>query len=439
MKLWKKVTIICGVIAVALFALYFFVYLGDTDFGSSYKSHVQKVMQMEQTNLDSPISGIRTGVYRKASSLGMNEFECTDDGIYYTVYSLPCKYTIDSGKVIDSYCDYIFFCPHDSDTMIKLCGRPDCTHNTLECNAAFPRFSGGGITYFDGHLYVIADDSASYWLPALWRMNLDGSGRKMVLQSSELAFRYDTFTAPYFQHGIFGLGMTTINPDTKEGLSYEEIYFTDWYYCNLRKNGKKFLATSHGKGWNDGFAFLGGSSENADGEEDGKWHLYSWDPDTDTETQLVELPGEYIDGYWGADAGYYFQDGAVIKVNYPDGDKEVLFDTGLTGLYKAQFFPDCISMIENKEESGAESAMMYFYSWEGEKLGEVEIDFYADVGIGVYGGESKDRIMLRSSYMTNLPEYYIEKSDFGTGHIELHKFKYPDLDENTYRQLFGED
>ena len=72
MKLWKKVTIICVVIAVALFALYFFVYLGDTDFGSSYKSHVQKVMQMEQTDLDSPISGIRTGVYRKVSSLEMN-------------------------------------------------------------------------------------------------------------------------------------------------------------------------------------------------------------------------------------------------------------------------------------------------------------------------------------------------------------------------------
>ena len=47
--------------------------------------------------------------------------------------------------------------------------------------------------------------------------------------------------------------------------------------------------------------------------------------------------------------------------------------------------------------------------------------------------------MLRGGFDTSLPEYYIEKSDFGTGHIELHKFKYPDLDENTYRQLFGED
>ena len=83
--------------------------------------------------------------------------------------------------------------------------------------------------------------------------------------------------------------------------------------------------------------------------------------------------------------------------------------------------------------------MMYFYNWEGEKLGEVAIGVNNEVSNSLFGGETKDRIMLRGSVYYSLPEYYIEKSDFGTGHIELHKFKYPDLDEKTYREIFGED
>ena len=32
---------------------------------------------------------------------------------------------------------------------------------------------------------------------------------------------------------------------------------------------------------------------------------------------------------------------------------------------------------------------------------------------------------------------YIEKSDFGTGAIELHRFRYPDLPRETLDFLFG--
>lgn len=433
MKLWKKVTIICVVIAVALFALYFFVYLGDTDFGSSYKSHVQKVMQMEQTDLDSPISGIRTGVFRKVSSLGNNEFECTDDGVYYLAYNVPGIYRLnDDGTKEWSFCNFLFFCPHDSDSMIKLCGRPDCPHDSLDCNAAFFQ-SDGGITYYNGYLYYIVCTYPD-WLPQLWRMKPDGTAKECVLKSADIAddHTYEGYTAPYFQNGIFGVGLAYIDESIQSGRR------VDWYYNRLDGKVDSMHETSKGQGWNDGFSFLGGSLQAPDGNFDGNWHLYQWDPKTDTSTHLVQLP-EYIQGYWGVDAGYYFQDGKVIKVNYPDGNRSVLFDTGLQGEFVTQFFPDCIAMLENKSRSPENPGMMYFYSWEGERLGEIALGVNNEVGNLLFGGESKDRIMLRGSEICALPEYYIEKSDFGTGHIELHKFKYPDLDEKTYRQLFGED
>ena len=431
----KKLIMISIAIFVIPIVLIFLIYLCTSQV-ASYDRHVQEVMNMEQTDLDSPISGVRTGIYRRVSSLGENEFECTDDGIYYMCNELPGFYDITgNGKKSESFCDFIFFCPHDSDTMIKLCGRPDCTHDSVNCNAAFMHGTTGCLTYYDGHLYAMTYTDDSFGMPRLWRMKPDGSDRELVLQSSAVSGKhtYIGFQAPYFQNGVFGAGLLYADTDSEFGSG------CDWVCSKLNGRNKKVSVTTWGRGWNDGFSFLGGSLLNSDGAEDGNWHLYQWDPETDTQTQLVQIAGEYIDGYWGAEAGYYFDNGDIIKINYPDGGKSVLFDTGLTGSFKAQFFPDCIALLEKKSRSPEDPGMMYFYSWEGEKLGEIAIGVNNELGISLFGGESKDRIMLRGGFDTSLPEYYIEKSDFGTGHIELHKFKYPDLDEKTYLQLFGED
>ena len=434
MKTWKLIAIVALILIIPLVLAFLIFY--QTKPTASYERHVEEVMNMEQTDLDSPISGIRTGVYRDVTSLGNNEFECTDDGVYYMADTLPGMYdmTGEGNKKFEGYSDFIFFCPHDSDTMIKLCGRPDCTHDSPKCNAAF--FGGvvGGITYYDGHLYVITRFDDPLWMPTLWRMNPDGTERELVLQTSAIVEGENPYMgcrAPYFQNGVFGAGLL---------YGIEDGYASgcDWVYCKLDGSSPKITMTDWGQGWNDGFAMLCGSQQAPDGTIDGNWHLYQWDPDTDTSEQLVQLPEE-IFGYWGADAGYYFENGNVIKVNYPDGNQSVLFETGLTGKYLAQFYPDCIAMLELKDRSPEDPGMMYFYSWEGEKLGEIAIGVNNELGISLFGGESKDRIMLRGGFDTSLPEYYIEKSDFGTGHIELHKFKYPDLDEDTYRQHFGED
>ena len=435
MKTNKLITIIILVMVIPLISAYLIYYF--TRPTVSYERHVQEVMQMEQTDLNSPISGIRTGVFRTVSSLSNNEFECTDDGIYYLSSYIPGMYDISGDGIYkdEGLGTFLFFCPHDSDTMIKLCGRPDCTHDSPKCNAYFSDVANETVVYYDGYLYVMTYSDDPFGLPRLWRMKPDGSDRELVLESSTMIESNNTymgFRAPYFQNGVFGVGLLYMDETSEIGVN------CDWIYCKLDGRSKKVTMTDRGAGWNDGFTMLNGSLQAPDGTYDGNWHLYQWDPETDTSKQLVQLP-EYIYGYWGAEAGYYFENGNVIKVNYPDGDTEVLFETGLTGGHTTKFFPDCIAILENKSRSPEDPGMMYFYSWEGEKLGEVAIGVNNEVSNSLFGGETKDRIMLRGSVYYSLPEYYIEKSDFGTGHIELHKFKYPDLDEKTYREIFGED
>ena len=42
-------------------------------------------------------------------------------------------------------------------------------------------------------------------------------------------------------------------------------------------------------------------------------------------------------------------------------------------------------------------------------------------------GETEDRLIL-AAQMFGVPEYYIEKSDIGTGNVEIHPYQLPDLD-----------
>lgn len=402
---------------------------------ASYERHVQEIMQMEQTDLDSPISGIRTGLHRNISSLGSNEYECTDNGIYYISGSGGESFRVYNEDNSYLYANYLFYCDHDSNQMIKLCGRPDCTHDTFDCNAVLGDVLGG-ITYYDQHLYFTTYTTSELIL-LLWRMDPDGNNREQVTDcysanNGTYGGPYDSASAPFVQNGVFGTDLVYFDENAEIGFQ------ADWFYTKLDGKVKGLSPTQWGRGWNDGFSFLSGSLTDPDGQFDGNWHLYNWDPDTNTEELLVEVP-EYIKGYWGENAAYVFVDGAVQKVNYPDGSMEVLFDTSLSGDFITEYYPDCIVMLENKDRSPENPAMMYFYSWEGEKLGEVEIGFNRGLGPMLFGGESKDRIMLRGSIHYSLPEYYIEKSDFGTGHIEIHKFEYPDLDEETYSAIFGED
>ena len=143
---------------------------------------------------------------------------------------------------------------------------------------------------------------------------------------------------------------------------------------------------------------------------------------------------KYETGYWGRECGYVLADNKLIKVDYRDGQEEVLFDTGLEGTYFPRFFPDCIVLTQTADSSGElpEVPMIYFFDWDGTNLGELPVDFdynLPSVTAIMGGGESRDRFYLwTSKRQDRLPTYFIEKSDFETGSITLHKCQYPDAD-----------
>ena len=87
---------------------------------------------------------------------------------------------------------WILYMDHGSDTVIKLCGRPDCSHDTTDCNAYVE--CGEFLSFYDGYLYIfscpsVSSDNGRTWEDQckLLRMDPDGFNRTEVYDFSAFA------------------------------------------------------------------------------------------------------------------------------------------------------------------------------------------------------------------------------------------------------------
>ena len=395
----------------------------------SYEAHLQQISQMEQTGDSTYISGVRTGVHREGIVQSDHFFECTDDGAYFLAM-VPVNHYED-GVLLDGNgnAPFLFFLPHDSNQVIKLCGRPDCKHDSVECNACFFD-AASGINYYDGYLYIAIKTLDEKHMFELYRINLDGSNRVKIGNFGDWS-EYSGSRYLQIIDGVVTCMLSKIDEETGE-----KIY--DRFYYALDGSMEKPVISKN--------LYAHINQELMDvlmGETDEGYvqHIYSADFRKDEWTFVFDA-SQYPNGYWGKEAGYVLLDGAITKVHYSDGREEVLFQTGLEGEYHTRFFPDCIVLTQTVDAAGnvPKIPLVYFYSWEGEFLGEVAVDVdydYPSPTVLMGGGESKDRIYIMSSMRAHsLPQYYIDKSEFGTGEITLHKLEYPDITESDYSLLF---
>lgn len=395
----------------------------------SYERNLEQISQMAQTETDTPIGGIRTGVPRAGISGNDHQFECTDDGVYYFADSIPCQYDIgDDGILDDAYAGFLFFCPHDSDQMIKLCGRPDCTHDGVDCNACFMNPTGG-VTYYNGHLYVAEYVVEGDCYFRLYRLNLDGTERVKVGEFGDMSKQYGGHNSVKIVDGCFTYNLKRIEEKTGETILEHYYYALDGSMKKPKLSENVFYY----------YFFNQDLMDEQISYENGMdtCHVFKVDIRNDQWEQVFET-SDYLNGYWGTEAGYVLDGNQIKKVSYEDGSEHTLFDTGLEGDYYATFYPDFIAISNRVSADGSQQEIQtyYFFSWDGELLGQLPVDFPHTAPRVVICGETQDRIYLQTSRSTGLPTYYLEKSDFSSGSMELHSVVYPDLSEEAYAELF---
>ena len=355
----------------------------------------------------------RTGIGEQYLATLQNSFECTDTGVYFMCRDIKGD-------------SFLLYGDHGSDTLVKLCGRPDCNHRGQDCNAYFSS-TGTSVCYYDGYLYVATVGGGA----KLYRMNPDGSDRVEVVDSSgvNLGSGYTGTSNVMAWNGIFSFSKFKVDEDGNEQ--------TKSYYYLLDGSMDEVQEIDSGIGWlSDGQRCI--TAGQAQSGVAGQRGLYLWDPYTNSSTYLVDVPLTGT-GYWGAETSYYMQKGVIYQQNYADGSSKEIFDTGLKGDGRLSCTPDYIIVSEHipteselEEQPDLEFTSkvptLYIYSWDFELLEKVDMPHPVKIWTDdMLCGETEDRLIL-AAQLDGVPEYYIEKSDIGTGNVEIHPYQLPDLD-----------
>lgn len=371
-------------------------------------------VQYEWMAGESPVSPRRTGLER--SGLTHSDAEVTANGVYFIythAYMSP-------GKTPAS--PVILYADHSSDTVIKLCGRADCPHNTTDCNA----YLAGGvqIAYSGGYLYAVSEDHSDESCN-LVRMDLDGSNRVKVLDLQAFALEnggdYAQCSMITEDYLLFSTHIWVAQPDGSFSGEWLESYM---YKLDGSMGAPRAIESSGGHLYNCGDVLLTLCAAQNGGQYGG---YGDWDMETDTVTYLTDHPG--VPGFFGTDAAYYFKNGAICRLNYETQKEEIMVDTGLQGDYYANCFPDCL-VVASSEIRSADDMNLYIYNWAFELVDTVALSYPCDLFMtsDAIIAETAERFILTdSSY--NIPRYYIEKSELGTGNVKLHAFNLPDMEE----------
>lgn len=352
---------------------------------------------------DGYVSPLRTGTMSQGIRDWVNNFECTETGSYF---------------MCSKAATWLLYVDHGSDTVIKLCGRPNCDHIDSECNAFFKRATN--ICLYDGFLYTFSN--IPFYESQLIRMNPDGTEKTVVYDATQ--FIHEEGYSRVSNTKIFnGMLIITLEKIDEKG---EEIYGNYYYKLDGSMEKPKEDKYCDFNMYTDGEAIIGHDYENG-------IHTYGiWEPEKGMVSELLTSDTDPIHSFVGVKAEYYIEDGVIIQNSYTEGKKE-MFDTGLKGNYLLDCFPDFITVYEYvpTEESlkgvSLDEYILYFYGWDGSELGSVKIDYVFNSGmVNLICGETAERIMLTDNVSFS-PRYYINKSDFGTGNIEIHAFNVPEL------------
>ena len=365
---------------------------------------------------ESPVIPERIGL--KRAGVNNADFAIAPNGVYYIYKSM-----VQSGPV--SY-SYVLYCDHGSDTVIKLCGRADCSHDNPDCNACIEE--GNNIYYHEGYLYAVSgrgDDGCS-----LIRMDMDGSDRVQVFDMNQFVqdLGYDFARCDMIDSGeclfsAYEWMAVEAGPDEEAYTSSSVETYRYALDGSMAEPQPIKSEGAHLYHCSDVFLTLrnGTQSGGYNGYDMSLWH---WDMETDTVTYLTDHPG--IAGFYGKEAGYYFRDGAVIRLNYETRQEERLIETGLDGNYYVMCFPDCLVVADQSFKANDNN--LYIYNWDYELVDTVALtylngSFFTDQALMA---ETEGRFILTDS-ISWAPKYYIEKSELGTGNAKVHSFKLPDL------------
>lgn len=334
---------------------------------------------------------------------------------YFAVSPTGCYFIQSTTGSTDSF---ILYVDNGTDTMVKLCGRPDCNHSDSDCNAYL--YYGSMLSYYNGYLYAVSGAGASSGRCELVRMEPDGTERVILLDL--LAFA-DAHGGDYVQSTLIANGYFLFSvyawKDSGAGSLSGTWVETYVYKLDGSLDEPQAVDADGAIIYNCGDVFLAYRNGAQNGGQYGSY--WNWDPETDSTTYLTDHPGQ--PGWFDEKEAYYFKDGAICRLTYATQSEEVMVDTGLEGKYYLFVFPDCM-VVASSGIGNAPDNQLYIYNWTYELVDVVRIPNATNVSTHfLLIAETAEWFVLTDT-VQGLPKYYINKAELGTGEVKVHAFRF---------------
>jgi len=308
---------------------------------------------------------------------------------------------------------YIYYSEKGNTKYVKLCNKPDCNHSTIDCNAYVGGYSIG---YYKDKIYYKTYNSLNC-------MDMDGSNHKRVKTLYE---GYDN-NFGYFHNGYYyyiitkGGGIGTLGNDDNnlyrvkiDDNSEPEIVMTDDIILSL----SMFLVVE------DNIYLSTFNTVNISGS-----YLYSFSIETKTLSKTTDYWSDVGAAYHNKDYGYcYRPNEGIYEYTVATNDitlvKKIKFDNH--GYCGARFYSDYIYLIHNRNEDyraiREQELILHIYDWDYNLIDSIEFNLVENNKVGGFLTDVGDYIIFTSDF-SKKPDYYIDKSEIGTGNLIFHKIE----------------
>lgn len=307
--------------------------------------------------------------------------------------------------------EYIYYTDNDNTQYIKLCGKPDCSHNDVGCNAYIESYVIG---CYEDHIYwvnLFEDGRPGY---ALYRMNLDGTDHEIVYtltSEQNSGCSYKIHNGYLFYKLRIRSTDSTIISDILYKRSLEPDS-TPKEICRPDEIGEfiTFIPTKNN-------LFIPVFKNNEE-------HYYKYNIESEELNMFIENhTNEYTICFGDNNAYIFVSEEGVYKISYEDCSISMECELDISGNYTLYFYKDNIFFMQYLDtERSDDNLIMYVYTDDYEQVAKAELDFpIIDKSFVPLFAIWDDKIIFSDMGIHNRPTYYAYIEDIINGEAEFHK------------------
>lgn len=311
--------------------------------------------------------------------------------------------------------EYVYYSDNGTTNYIKLCGKPNCSHNDKDC---YSYIEAEGIGCYNDHIYWVSSIDYVNSGISLYRMKLDGTNHEKVYTiTTENGASYS-----YVMHNgwlFYKLSVPDFSSSDKMDDHSETVSL---YKRSLEPGSKEELIINGELGiistFHPASNYLFFNTFN-----DCSLNYYCYDIVTG-EYDLMIKDYDYQNVYFGSEKGYLYRSGeGVYELSYEDYSISLVFTTNLEGNYKWLFCDNYIYIAEYLDTKiSDDNLIMYVYNYDYEQVAKIELDFpINEKRVCPLFAVWQDKLLFSDMSLPYRPNYYVYIEDIINGEPEFHK------------------